>query len=390
MKIHFLFSKRTLSLLVLLFINFVFSYKYLSRIVDFPIIISFILTIVYFFILNSSSYFLLKFKSSLAYLNYILLFLFTLSCIFIFLKIDVETLNVDRWSIITNFWDAFFQEKYAYFSLSNQGNPPGPMPFYFIIALPFYLIGELGFLSLSGIFVCYFMGKYLNFNNIQLLLILLFITLSTFYIWEIASRSNVLINSILILLSISYFENFKKYSTYKILISSAIIGCLLSTRNVFAIAYIIYFMYVLLDKKINFKQLFVITVLSIFFFSCTFIPFVKGHFDKFFEMNPFIVQSTYLIPFGYTIAFLCIAFASSFLVKSFNDAIFYIGINLFTSILIYCIYLIVEIGFHQAYIASVIDISYFIFCIPFLLIYHLKTSTKFESKRSDDKAVSII
>ncbi|MGM0636532.1 MAG: hypothetical protein ACQESK_10745 [Bacteroidota bacterium] len=368
---NYLISKKQLSLSILLFINLVFSYKYIERISDFPLLISLSLTLVYFIILKLPSSLFYRFKHKIKYANISLLLIFTTICLYIFAKVDVATLNVDRWSVITNFWNAFFNGEYAYFSSSNAGNPPGPMPFYFIMALPFYLIGELGFLSLSGIFVLYFLAKYLKISNHRLLLILLFLVSSTFYMWEIVSRSNILVNSTLVLSSIVYFDKFKKYNTFKILITSIIIGCLLSTRNVFAIAYIVYFMHLWLSNKISFKELFFITILSIFFFLCTFIPFVISHFDDFFEMNPFIVQSTFLIPFGYTLMFLVLAFISSFLAKTFYDTIFYIGINLFISILIYCIYLIAQNGFSQAYIDSIIDISYFIFCIPFLLIYYL-------------------
>jgi len=40
---------------------------------------------------------------------------------FIFYKIPVESLNVDRWSVITSFWDNFFKGEYVYFAKSNMG-----------------------------------------------------------------------------------------------------------------------------------------------------------------------------------------------------------------------------------------------------------------------------
>ncbi|WP_093364980.1 hypothetical protein [Psychroflexus sediminis] len=328
--------------------------------------------------------FLQNFKESqIKNINILILICFSLICIYVFSKIQVESLNVDRWSVITNFWDAFFRGEYVYLSTSNVGNPPGPMPFYFIIAFPFYLLGELGFMSLTGLFAFYILCLYQKINPYKIFICLIFICLSAFYLWEVVSRSNVLLNSTLILLSIVFFENFKKFNYFKIIISSLIVGLLLSTRNVFAIAYIIYFMYLLLSKKISFLKLVLLTIFSILFFSLTFLPFVYNHFDDFFVMNPFIVQSSFLIPFEYTIMFLIIAFLSSLIAKSFQDSIFYIGINLFISIFIYSVYLIINSGFVEAYEGSVIDISYFIFCVPFLLYTILispeksKTQTKY-------------
>lgn len=368
MLIRSFFTKKSISLFILLVVNFIFSYKYLERIVDFPLLLSLVLTSTYFLILYFPQRFLSNFKESqIKYINIFTLICFSLICIYVFSKIQVESLSVDRWSVITNFWDAFFRGEYPYLSTSNVGNPPGPMPFYFIIAFPYYLLGELGFMSLTGLFVFYLLCVYQNINPYKIFACLIFICLSTFYLWEVVSRSNVLLNSTLILLSIVFFESFKKFNFLKVIISSIIVGFLLSTRNVFAIAYIIYFMYLLLSKKISFLKLVLLTIFSIFFFSLTFLPFVYNHFDDFFEMNPFIVQSTFLIPFGYTIMFLIIAFLSSLFARSFQDSIFYIGINLFISIFIYSVYLVVNSGFIEAYEGSIIDISYFIFCIPFLL-----------------------
>ena len=383
MLIQNLLNKKTLSLIILLFINIVFSYKYLKRVVDFPIIISFALTIIYFVILTYPPKILYKFKVEIKYLNVLVLLSFTLISIYTFSKIQVETLGVDRWSVITNFWNTFFRGEYAYLSTSNVGNPPGPMPFYFIIALPFYLLGELGFMSLTGLFAFYLLLVYKKVGQLKIFSSLIFICLSTFYLWEVVSRSNILLNSTLILFSIIFFENFRKFNFSKIIVSALIVGFLLSTRNVFAIAYIIYFMYLLRSKKIKFLNLVALTTFAIIVFLLTFFPFVYNHFDEFFIMNPFIVQSTFLIPFGYTIIFLIIAFLSSFFVKSFQNSIFYIGINLFISILIYSIYLILNRGFEAAYEGSVIDISYYIFCIPFLLYTILETSEKDKKVKLD-------
>ncbi|SDG47190.1 hypothetical protein SAMN04488027_10293 [Psychroflexus sediminis] len=384
MLIRSFFIKRSISLFILLVVNFIFSYKYLERIVDFPLLLSVVLSSIYFLILYFPQRFLQNFKESqIKNINILILICFSLICIYVFSKIQVESLNVDRWSVITNFWDAFFRGEYVYLSTSNVGNPPGPMPFYFIIAFPFYLLGELGFMSLTGLFAFYILCLYQKINPYKIFICLIFICLSAFYLWEVVSRSNVLLNSTLILLSIVFFENFKKFNYFKIIISSLIVGLLLSTRNVFAIAYIIYFMYLLLSKKISFLKLVLLTIFSILFFSLTFLPFVYNHFDDFFVMNPFIVQSSFLIPFEYTIMFLIIAFLSSLIAKSFQDSIFYIGINLFISIFIYSVYLIINSGFVEAYEGSVIDISYFIFCVPFLLYTILispeksKTQTKY-------------
>lgn len=369
--------KRNLSVVLLLLVNFIFSIKYLSRYTDYYLLFSLLFFFFTFLLFNVSFHFF-QHKKLLNALNYFILVVYFSLAIFLFTKVDVDSLNVDRWSVITNFWETYFTGEYAYFSTSNQGNPPGPMPFYFIIALPFYILGELGCMSLLGIFIFYFLVKY-EFNSKLLTFIsLFFICFSIFTLWEVIARSNVFLNGTLVLASLLYFQKFKQYNFKIYLLFAVIIGCLLSTRNSFAIAYIIYFMYLVLSKKMKFGQLFLITFMSILVFVLTFFPFVLGHFDKFLQMNPFLVQSTFLVPFGYSISFLVLAFLVSFFVKNFHDAIFYTGIVFFISIATYSGYQISIHGFLEAYFDSYIDISYFIFCIPFFLYYVLAIDNRRE------------
>jgi uncharacterized membrane protein len=105
----------------------------------------------------------------------------------------------------------------------------------------------------------------------------------------------------------------------------------------------------------------------------SYIPFVYNHFDEFWESNPFLFQSIWFVPFYYTILFAAIALAFSFFCKKKTDAYFYSGLALFLSISIYFIYNVCVGGFYHAYFESVIDVSYFIFCVPFAL-YHYASS----------------
>ena len=117
-------------------------------------------------------------------------------------------------------------------------------------------------------------------------------------------------------------------------------------------------------------------IISLLIFALTFIPVVYGHFEDFKQMNPFIVQSTFLIPFEYTILFVLIAIGSSFLCKNKNDVYFYNAFVLFVSILIYLAYYVFHQGLTQAFTESAVDISYFIFCIPFALWFIANNNSK--------------
>ncbi len=358
-----LFLKRNICFALFLFVNFLFTYKYLERFTPWAVLVSVLVSLLYIVLFQKRD--LLKFISKKIEISFFIAFIVV--CLLIWKKIAVETLNVDRWSVITSFWDSYFANEYAYFAKSFAGNPPGPMPFYFILALPFYLVGELGFLSIIGVLLFYWLMWYKKVNSITRIFILLLILSSFFNLWEVICRSNIFLNATLVLGSLPYILNQKVFTLQALIISGIFIGLLISTRNVFVISYVICFLYLWRIKTIQFKQLTVLGIISLLIFALTFIPVVYGHLEDFKQMNPFIVQSTFLIPFEYTVLFVLIAIGTSFLCKNRSDVYFYNAVVLFVSILIYLIYYICLQGLTQAFTESTVDISYFIFCIPFAL-----------------------
>ena len=240
-----------------------------------------------------------------------------------------------------------------------------------------YLLGELGYFSVLGIIAFYLLIRKTKITlQIQTIFILLILG-SVFYLWEVVCRSNIFLNGTLVLITIVYFLNLKTLSLKNIGISGILIGLIISTRNVFVIPFIIAFIYSLKNNKINFIQIGVLGLISLLTFVLTFLPFVWNHFEDFKVMNPFIVQSTFLVPFHYTLLFICMSVIVGFLCENTSDVYFYSGLILFASIAIYFIYHFVKIGFHESFFGSVADISYFILCIPFFL-FHLITETNRE------------
>jgi len=224
-------SKKQISLFLFLLISFFFAIKYGSRITSSYILLASIIFAFYLFIWKKR-FFFGRFNSNTIY---ILLAVFTILFSFVFYKITPESLNVDRWSVITSFWDNYFNNEYVYAAKSHKGNPPGPMPFYYIIALPFYFLGELGYLSILGVLAFLIILTYLKVQNYLKITALLLLLTSTFYLWEVTCRSNIFLNASLIVFSMLYFlktiEN--KLKTKNLLLLGILIGLLLSTRNVF-------------------------------------------------------------------------------------------------------------------------------------------------------------
>lgn len=362
--------KKNISLFLFLFVNFIYGIKYLSRVTDYYFLISITIIVFYLFIWkmrNSIS----KYYKYLGKFNLLLLLLFFVVFYFAFQKIPVETLKVDRWSVISSFWDNYFGNKYVYFAKSNMNNPPGPMPFYFILALPFYIIGELGYFSILGIVLFFGLLNYKKLNTNLQTTALLLVCSSIFYLHEVICRSNIFLNSTIVLFVLLIYFEMKELNLKKLLVSGILIGLSISTRNVLVIPFIIAFVYELKTKKINFTQISIIGFVAISTFTITFLPFVWNHFEDFRQMNPFIIQSTFLVPLQYTLLFIGLAFGFGLLSKAVSDIYFFSGLNLFISIFIYYLFHIENVGFYKTFFDSDADITYFVLCTPFFLYYSI-------------------
>ncbi len=157
---------------------------------------------------------------------------------------------------------------------------------------------------------------------------------------------------------------------------SFILGLLLATRSIYILVLIILYLSLLWRKKISFKDLIYNGIFLTLGFVLPFIPLIAWFPHKFFVLNPFMIQSGFLIPVYYVGLFIVIAVFLSFFVRDNKDIFFYSGISLFLSILIYFLYHIFKVGFTNAYMNSIADISYFIFSVPFLLEYLMLSKNK--------------
>lgn len=101
-------------------------------------------------------------------------------------------------------------------------------------------------------------------------------------------------------------------------------------------------------------------------FAITFVPFIWLYPDEFWEVNPFSTQSS-LVSFHFIVLFVLIAIAGSFFCRNYNDVRFFSVLLLFGIVTIHFIEAVCQYSFTQALFQSKADISYYIFCIPYLL-----------------------
>ena len=358
----YLINKRNISLIILSVISFFFTEKYLSRKTDYSLLIASVIIAIQVL----SPFFIGKMKSVNSILKMFFLLIISLLILSLFF-INKEDINVDRWSVISSFIEEFQKGNYAYLAKSNVGNPPGPLPFYFFLAYPFYFIGELGVYSALGVLLLLLVIN--KSKSILVQNVLLFMALSSSYIyWEIIVRSAVIINSMMFVFLIYYVSTLKKYDIKQLMVLSLMTGLFMSTRTVLGVVPIFIFVF-LLKNRINNTFLFTWVLLSIFIFSLTFVPIVMGHLEEFIAINPFIIQSVSFVPFLYNFVFLGIVIIFAIIINDILDVYFYSGLVLFLIMSIYLVYNVIVFGIHSSFYESRVDISYFLLSIPFFFAY---------------------
>lgn len=370
----FIKRKDIISLTFILLINFLFAYKYLSRLTSYALIISIIYILIIFFVFKNISFI----KTNFFFVTSILIYSVTHLILFQF--IDVENLNVDRWSVISSFWENVSIGEYPYLATSHMGNHPGPLPIYFLITWPFLKFGEIGLFSLAGfiIFSVFLRGKNSQHDSVTGILILI---TSVALLWEILTRSTIFANSVLFLISLNWFLNINFKNKNQFISSAIIAGLLLSTRTIFIIPLAIYSIYYLKNKIASFKTLFIWTILIFLTFLISFLPFLIFYFEDFIQVNPFTIQSEQLLPIYYFPLLILFAIYLGYISRNKQAVIFNTGIGFLITFIVYFCHTAFNEGIADSFFNSKADISYSLFSLPFFIYKYIERLNKKESAR---------
>ncbi|MBK8152941.1 MAG: hypothetical protein IPK61_07725 [Saprospiraceae bacterium] len=347
---------------IILLIQTLFLFKYLYRIAgewSYVLCCTFLLGMVYLIQNERINQFTLHRKMLALFIGaFLVMIMFLLS------RIPFENLQVDRWSVISSFWTQVFHHQYAYEAISHLGNHPCPLPFYFIVSLPFYLIGDVALLSLASllVFIYYLAHKK---NNSFLFISTLFVF--PVFVYEVLTRSTILTFSLICLIYFDFlFSTDKKSNISSILFSAVLGGMVLCTRNVYGGLFLISSVYFLLENYFGTVTKWILwNSVVLTSFCLLFLPFIWGHTQVWQQYNPFLTQSDKLFPEYLSIIVLLIALGSGcwINVKNYN---FIFGSWLFLVALIYMGDVTATYGWNEAFFSSKADITYFILGIPFL------------------------
>lgn len=272
--------------------------------------------------------------------------------------------NIGRLPAINTWLDALFALRFPY---NSTGEPSG-FPVLFIIAIPFYLIKNVGYLETSGLLLIgIFIINYSKTPKEGLFRILiLFISPVVYY--GLAVRSELFFNITLVIGIIYLIEKFldPERINFNFILLAVLSGLVLSTRSIVLLVYAVYFLY-LFRNRIFKGIVFILITAAVFLL--TILPFYIWNPAGFIEAGPFAVQSSVsFLPVWSIILFVLMSVYLGWGVANINEVFFSAGILMFLPVLLSMLYKILDLGFYGAIINDGFDLSYFIFCVPFFVL----------------------
>lgn len=343
-------------------VSFLFMVKYSARVTTFPVLFSGLYLVIFFFLASSLDK--IDFANNKLF-NIKTFFLFSVIISFCFLIglnfVSTDT-RVGRYIAIKSWLDNF---QYGFYPYDAKANPSG-FPFLFMLALPFYLLGDNGYLIVFGIILFLTLLKNASSSVKELFTRLcLLLVLPVFY-YEYLVRSELFTNMTLFIAvaAIALKKLDVEKTDLKFWSFSVLFGLLLSTR---LIVFIVYFLFLLFLFRNQIIKGVIFGAVSVLTFVSTLIPLIVWNSNYFWSRGPFAIQFLYL-PLWVVIITPFILTYIGWMIRDTQELLFASGVIIFILVAISFLVKVTEYGFYFCIIESGYDISYFAMAVPFLIL----------------------
>jgi hypothetical protein len=287
----------------------------------------------------------------------------------VYSRVDPEHLNIDRWSALSRFWDAFAQGEYPYVR-THLGSYISGFPGLFALAFPFWRIGDVGLLQFAALAAFAALALRVARDASRAAFVLLLLAGLPLFVYEVVVRSDLFSNMVLAAWLLHAGNRPGAFAGRRILLAALAWGLVLSTRAV-AILPLALAAFPLLKGRAPRE-----VVLSGFVLAATFVatlaPFFLWSPDRFRDVNPYFVQSGAMPAWAVAVV-LAFALWLGFRFRASPRLFAHAGGVLFVAVLASWVIKSFKLGWSAALWGNGFDISYFALPMPFLLL-HLATA----------------
>ena len=370
------FASNFFNLIVVLyfiFINSLIFYKYGSRHPSFSIwfLIAYIflqIGVVFFIKFNG-----IRFKE--VYLRnsyFIVCILIALTIFSITYLTDGNSLNVDRWSAMNVAINAIFTNEYPYTAVDHLGGRTSNFPGLILIGIPFYLLGNVGYLQVFSFSLLSF-TLYKCFDIRKALSCILLFSISICFWYEVAVISDFMSNMIIVISAILlwnfYFSNdlFRKPILLGILFSILVL-----TRGIAFVPIALFlfasFWRTSMSNKIKFAVSGLLTVSLLVFLvvkDCPDLETLKNY-------NPFLLQTSYTASYINLLAILLPLLLSFYIRNIYHSLFYYSFIILLAIVLSSVVVFYGRFGISEMIHNNKYDLVYLSYLLPIAIIIILR------------------
>lgn len=278
---------------------------------------------------------------------------------------DPYQLRIDRWQTLNFSLDYWIHGKYIYDARNFMGNLSSYLPGQLLLALPAYLLGNIGYLQVAA-FLLFSYTILLEFkSNLIRFTAILLLGISLANIYEAVCKSDFISSFIFASAFILFWhKKFKENYFQKPVLLGIGLGVLFLTRSVAVIPLIIFllkpFLVTQTMNKIKTVSAFLLTA-GLLLFS---VFFPAGNFGYIVQHNPLTLQgqsNTFVM-----LVFLAAAVYSSFYVRKIQDVFYFSAYLVFFTMLSFVVekYLVYGFGFQN----NLFSTTYLAACLPFSII----------------------
>lgn len=278
---------------------------------------------------------------------------------------DPYKMNIDRWQTLNFSLEYWVHGKYIYDTRNFMGNLSSYLPGQLLLALPSYLLGNVGYLQVVA-FLLFSYTILLEFkSNLIRFTAILMLGISLSYIYETVCKSDFISSFIFAAAFILFWHSkFKGNYFQKPLLLGMCLGILCLTRSVAIIPLIIFLLkpFLATDTKLKIKTaaIFLITIVVLLIT----VFHTAESFDYILHYNPLTLQgqsNKFVMLF-----FLAAAVFLSFYVEKINDVFYFSAYILFLTMLSFVLekYFLFGVGFQD----NLFSTTYLAACLPFCII----------------------
>lgn len=203
-------------------------------------------------------------------------------------------LNMDRDSAIVTWLEELIAFRYPYAQPTDIGNPISPLPAIPLIAAPFYLLGNVGYLQIAA-YLLLVLLLHTTFHRIPLIRFYTIIMLSSspLLFFEVVARSDLVANMTLIVGITWWLERHQSYVWKRdAYLLGILVGVTAATRLALLPAVMVIYLYML--RKLPSQTLFRISIAAGSTAALLLLPFLLWDTDTFLNYAPIGVSSTKL------------------------------------------------------------------------------------------------